>query len=121
MLHFWVSNIPINTVVYPGSKLEDIQSGILYVSESVDQVAFDSFIMADGYFYIFRFWTRTGSDHSNKRGIISFFSHPSPPPKTMWRFVFMIPTGSAISCSDPCDPGLEDLLKEMEMFCGVGS
>lgn len=80
------------TVEYLESALEDIQPGIFYVPELTDQdqAAYDLFFLENGSFYIFQFLT--ASDHPIKP--VPFFSQLSLPPKTMWHFVFVIPTGS---------------------------
>ncbi|KAI0248219.1 hypothetical protein BJV78DRAFT_1239036 [Lactifluus subvellereus] len=97
---------PTKTIEYRGSELEDIQPGIFYVPELTNQVVFHSFILANGYFYIFQFFI--ASDPSIKPGI-PFFLQPSLPPKMMWHFVFIIPPGSEISCPQPRDTGLDEL------------
>jgi len=105
--YHWIKISPTKTVEYRASELKDIQPGIFYVPKLTNEVAFDSFIMANGYFYIFQFSIVSSS--SIKPGIVSFFSQPSLPPKTMWRFVFIIPPGSEITCPQPRDPGLNEL------------
>ncbi|KAI0256325.1 hypothetical protein BJV78DRAFT_1358290 [Lactifluus subvellereus] len=102
------------TVVYEGSELKVIQPSTFYVRKSTNQVAFDSFIMEDGHLYIFQF--TIALTHSIKKGIVSFFSQPSLPPRTKWHFIFVIPPGSKISCPQPRNPELNELLTEMKLF-----
>ncbi|KAI0256323.1 hypothetical protein BJV78DRAFT_1151083 [Lactifluus subvellereus] len=112
--HLWIKICPKKMVEYQGSELKHIRPGIFYVPKLTNQVAFHSFIMADGHLYIFQF--SIGSSHSLKPRIVPFFSQPSLPPKTKWRFVFVIPPGSEISCPQLRKPELNELLKEMKLF-----
>lgn len=92
----------------PGGSMEfEFQPDQLYVPYSTtNRVAFDSFIITGGFFYIFQ--TATSSLSSSKypckpesvhwhdidEGIENFFSEEvlrALPPKTMWRLVFVVP------------------------------
>jgi hypothetical protein len=106
---------PAKTVEYEVSELNKIEHNEFYVPKSSNQVALDSFIILNGYLYIFQI--TIASSHSIKPGMVPFFSKLiSLPPKTMWLFVFVIPPGSKITCPQPHDSGLSELLKEMKLF-----
>jgi hypothetical protein len=98
---------PTRVVEYPASELDKIEPNIYYMPEVRNQVAFDSFIVKDEYLYIFQF--SIAPDHLIKRGLVSFFSQHSVPPMGMWRFVFVIPIGSEITCPQP-DSQLRDMV-----------
>jgi hypothetical protein len=119
--HHSISFSPTKTVEYEGSELNKIEHDEFYVPKSSNQVALDSFIISNGYLYIFQI--TIASNHSIRPGMVPFFSNLiSLPQKTKWRFVFVIPSGSEITCPQPRDPGLSQLLNEMKLFLGeVGS
>ncbi|KAI9438109.1 hypothetical protein H4582DRAFT_1878695 [Lactarius indigo] len=114
---------PAETFLYPVSGLDHpIKDKVYYAPEAQNQVAFDSFIMAERKLYIFQF--SIGSDHPIKKGIVPFFSKKVPgalPPRAEWHFVFVIPprARSEISCSQPRDSDLKLLLKEMNLFSAL--
>ncbi|KAH8994024.1 hypothetical protein EDB92DRAFT_1815302 [Lactarius akahatsu] len=92
---------------------------VYYTPEAQNQVAFDSFMMADGKLYIFQF--TIGSDHPIKKGIVPFFSKKvqGVPPRADWHFVFVVPPSvSEICCSQPRDDDSK-LLDEMNLFSAV--
>jgi len=92
---------PTDTVEYNESKLSGFQPGVFYVPMSSSQVAFDSFILVDQVLYIFQF--SISALHENTEGITKFLSQPTLEEKlqgTEWRFVFVIPPGSMIVCSE---------------------
>ncbi|KAH9009391.1 hypothetical protein EDB84DRAFT_1280496 [Lactarius hengduanensis] len=114
------------TFVYPASGLDHpIEDMVYYAPEAQNQVASDSFIMAEGKLYIFQF--TIGSDHSMKEGILEgivrFFSKkvPGVPPRAGWHFVFVVPSSdSEICCSpQPQDDDFKELLNEMNLFSAV--
>ncbi|KAH9034832.1 hypothetical protein EDB85DRAFT_2219282, partial [Lactarius pseudohatsudake] len=113
---------PAETFVYPVSGLNHlIKDRVYYAPEAQNQVAFDSFIMAEGKLYIFQF--ATGSDHPINKGIVPFFSKMVPgalPPRADWHFVFVVPprARSEICCSQPRDDDSK-LLNEMNLFSAV--
>ncbi|KAH8992842.1 hypothetical protein EDB86DRAFT_2830389 [Lactarius hatsudake] len=113
---------PAETFVYPVSGLDHpIKDRVYYIPETQNQVAFDSFIMAEGMFYIFQF--ATGSDQSINKGIVPFFSKMVPgalPPRADWHFVFIVPprARSEIYCSQPRGDDLK-LPDEMNLFSAV--
>ncbi|KAI9434189.1 hypothetical protein H4582DRAFT_1856074 [Lactarius indigo] len=114
---------PAETFPYPVSGLDHpIKDKVYYAPEAQNQVAFDSFIMAEEKLYIFQF--TIGSDHPIKKGIVPFFSKKvlgALPPRADWHFVFVVPPDiSKISCSQPQDDDdLKELLTEMNLFSAV--
>ncbi|KAH9172639.1 hypothetical protein EDB89DRAFT_2229267 [Lactarius sanguifluus] len=114
---------PAKTFVYTASGLDHpIEDMVYYALEAQNQVAFDSFIMAEGKLYIFQFTIVSG--HSIKEGIDRFFSKmvPRVPPRADWHFVFVVPSSvSEICCSpQPQDADdLKELLNEMNLFSAV--
>jgi hypothetical protein len=46
--------MPLRTNVYEGSRPDQIEDKVYYVPKTKNQVAFNSFIMADGNLYIFQ-------------------------------------------------------------------
>ncbi|KAH9176577.1 hypothetical protein EDB89DRAFT_1846156 [Lactarius sanguifluus] len=113
---------PAETFVYPVSGLDHaIKDRVYYTPEAQNQVAFDSFMMADGKLYIFQF--TIGSDHPIKKGIVPFFSKEvrGVPPRADWHFVFVVPPSVSEIC---CSPQLQHddlkvLLDEMNLFSAV--
>ncbi|KAH9083658.1 hypothetical protein EDB83DRAFT_2212994 [Lactarius deliciosus] len=114
---------PAKTFVYPEYGLDHpIKDRVYYVPEAQNQVAFDSFIMAEGKLYIFQF--ATGSDHPIKKGIVPFFSKMIPgalPPRADWHFVLVVPPSVSEICCSPQlqDDDLKELLAEMNLFSAV--
>jgi hypothetical protein len=106
---------PVNTKLFKGSKLDQIEDKFYYIPENKNQVAFDSFIMANGNLYIFQ--CSISSDHPIKAGILHFFSQVSLPPWDHWYFVFVIPNepGQEITYPQPLDSGLKALLAADKM------
>ena len=106
---------PLKTKVYEGSSLDQIEDGWYYVPQSKNQVAFDSFIMANGNLYIFQ--CSIGEDHPIKEGILDFFSQEYLPPQTNWYFIFVIPSdGSGIKCPQPRKIVLKNLFAQMKLY-----
>jgi hypothetical protein len=109
---------PARMFAYPGSSLEKIEEDVYYVPESDNQVAFDSFIVSNGSLFIFQI--SIASYHPIKKGIVSFFSQESLPPKENWNFVFVIPAepGSEISClqSQDVSSGLNEWMDDVQLL-----
>ncbi|KAI0290204.1 hypothetical protein BC826DRAFT_970525 [Russula brevipes] len=108
---------PRRTVEYEGNMIGEIDEGVFYVPEASNQVAFDSFILFDGFLHIFQF--SIASKHGIKPGFASFFSGQglaSLPPKSKWRYIFVVPTGNSISFPQPSDGDLMELLKGVTLF-----
>lgn len=106
--------------VYSGSDPDQIKDRVYnYVPEALNQVAFDSFIMADQKLYIFQ--STMGSDLLIEKVILSFFTKKSPPPIADWHFVFVVPTGprSKVRCSHSEDPDLMRFLEEVNLYSAV--
>jgi hypothetical protein len=102
---------PLTTDVYEGSRPDQIDDKVYFVPKSKNQVAFDSFIMADGNLYIFQ--CSIASNHPIKADILPFFSPYPLPPQDRCYFVFVVPKEPAqeITCPQPQDrdPGLKAL------------
>ncbi|KAK2460049.1 hypothetical protein APHAL10511_007926 [Amanita phalloides] len=79
-----------STFVYDTTIRLSIRPDVYYVPRSGQQVALDSFILREGYLNVFQC---TGHhDHDIKSGIYDFLASCSGlPPRTNWRFVFVIP------------------------------
>lgn len=60
--------------VYSGSDPDQFKDRVYYVPEALNQVAFDSFIMADQKLYIFQSTMR--SDPPIEKGILSLQKNP---------------------------------------------
>jgi hypothetical protein len=89
---------PSRTVEYPDAGLSLIAPGIFYVPEPANKVALNSFIMADGFLYIFQF--TIASVHDTKR--LDFLEKcQGIPPMDNWRFVFVIPPDLALTTPQP--------------------
>ncbi|KAI9442334.1 hypothetical protein H4582DRAFT_2109937 [Lactarius indigo] len=116
---------PAETFIYPGSGLDHpIKDKVYYAPEAENQVAIDSFIMAEGKLYIFQSTIGFGSDHPIRKEIVPFFSKMVPgalPPRADWHFVLVVPPSvSEISCSQlQNDDDLKELLAEMNLFSAV--
>ena len=104
-VEFDVGQMPAGSVEF------EFQPDRLYVPYSTTNwVAFESFIITGGFFYIFQTATsslhdissvflRVESIHDIDKGIEDFFSEQvlrALPPKTMWRLVFVVPPGKKI-------------------------
>ena len=97
---------PLRTEAYEISELDQIENKVYYVPKSKNQVAFESFIMADGNLYVFQ--CTIASKHSIKAGIVPFFSPYPLPPQDHWYFVFVVPEEpeepvQEIKCPQPSD------------------
>ncbi|KAI0293196.1 hypothetical protein BC826DRAFT_387922 [Russula brevipes] len=105
---------PSHTVEYEGNSIDNIDEGVFYIPKTTNQVAFDSFIISDGFLYIVRFSIASKYDTTAP---VSFFSGQLPlPPKANWRFIFVIPSGNSISFPQPSDSKLAEFLKGVRLF-----
>jgi len=89
---------PADTVEYNKSELSGFQPGVFYVPMSLNQVAFDSFVLVDQVLYIFQF--SISALHEITEGVTKFFSQltlKEKPQGAEWRFIFFILT---IICSE---------------------
>ncbi|KAH9166711.1 hypothetical protein EDB89DRAFT_1910472 [Lactarius sanguifluus] len=97
--------MPVKMFVYTASGLDHpIENMVYYALEAQNQVAFDSFIMAEGKLYIFQF--TIGSDHSMKEEIVRFFFKKGPGSAAKGGLAF-------------CDDDFKELLNEMNLFSVV--
>ena len=110
---------PTQMIAYPGSSLGTIEPGAYYILESETQleVAFDSFIVIDDTLYIFRFLMV--SDHPIDTEILSFLPQVSLLSKVEWRYVFVVPPRSEISCSKPQDDLIVTVPNGTSLFSAV--
>jgi hypothetical protein len=98
-----------NKIVYDTTTKLSIQPDIYYVPRSGQQVALDSFMLYGGYLNMFQC---TGHhDHNIKGGLDDFLASCSGlPPRTNWRFVFVIPDDLVLfSCPASNNTVLKDL------------
>ncbi|KAK2461336.1 hypothetical protein APHAL10511_006863 [Amanita phalloides] len=98
-----------STFVYDTTTKLNIRPDVYYIHRSGQQVALDSFILHGGYLNIFQC---TGChDHDIKSGINDFLASCSGlPPRTNWRFVFVIPDDLvSFSCPATSDSVAKDL------------
>lgn len=77
--------------------LSPITPNVIYVPESTNQVALDSFIIMNDLLYIFQF--TIGKEHGIKPGLIDFVDKYSElPSMDNWRFVFIVPLNHELIC-----------------------
>ncbi len=95
-------NIPqhLPIVEYTDNGPSSIVSNVIYVAESTNQVALDSFILINDLLYIFQF--SIGNVHDIKTGLIDFI-HKCPGPLSIdnCRFVFIHPPNHTLVCPRP--------------------
>ena len=114
---FWILFKPTDTVKYEESTLSGFQAGVFYVPMSSNESAFDSFILVDQVLYIFRF--SIASLHEIDEGITKLLSRPTLKAKlegVEWRFVFVIPSGSTIICSESNFANLKEFWNSARLF-----
>ena len=92
-------------------KAGPIKNNVYYKSY---QAAFDSFIMVNNQLYIFQFTVAT--EHDVNKGILTFFSQASLPPRANWYFIFVIPSNlSEFGC--PQGRGeMKEFLEEIHLY-----
>lgn len=99
---------PSQVLEYDENGLESIASNVFYVPQLTNTVALDSFILQDGYLYIFQF--TVGHYHGIKNGLLKFQPRcPNLPPIEQWRFVFIIPPNLTLKCPYPRSKELQKL------------
>ena len=77
-----------------------IISNVIYVPESTNQVALNSFIIMNNLLYIFQF--TIGGEHKVKTGLIDFVRrYPELPSMDNWRFIFILPPDHELLCPQP--------------------
>jgi len=105
---------PHNTIQFPSPTPSEVSSGIYYVPESPDQVGFDSFIVEKGVLYIFQF--TVVASHPIKGGLMDFFSFHKILEDKEWYFIFVIPPGGEVVCSESGDERLKEVWKDVKFF-----
>ena len=108
---------PHNTIQFPSPRPSEVSSGVYYVPESPNQVGFDSFIVENGVLYIFQ--STIAASHPIKEGLMDFFSHKSLHKileDKEWYFIFVIPQGGELMCSESGDEKLKEIRKHVEFF-----
>lgn len=83
--------------VFKGDGPSSIESNIIYVPEKDNQVAFDSFVLMNGFLYLFQF--SISKCHIIKPGLIDFFSPyvMQVPSMDEWRFAFIHPSDHVLA------------------------
>ena len=110
---------PLSTIQFPKPRPrpEELSSGIYYVPESPNQVGFDSFIVKNKILYIFQF--TIADSHPIKGGLVDFFLHTSLHKileDKEWYFIFVIPQGGRVVCSESGDEKLKEFWKDVKFF-----
>lgn len=90
---------PSQIVEYADDGPLSIESGVFYLPEITNQVAFDAFILLNGILYLFQLST-IAENHDIKPGLKDFLTTcPNIPDIENWRFVFIIPPKQTLMCS----------------------
>jgi hypothetical protein len=106
------------TYKWPGPKV--VKPFIYYIPESSNQVAFDSFVLVDQVLYMFQF--TIASTHPIKAGIMGFLSHLRETLKMTreeLRFVFVIPPGNNVGCTQTSDDLLKGFWNSVKLYSTV--
>jgi hypothetical protein len=83
-----IINAP-ETVVYQEGKLK-VETDTYYIPRSGQQVALDSFIVHEGFLYIYS--CAAGSTHGIKDEVVAFLQEcEGVPSEDCWRFIFVVP------------------------------
>ncbi|KAM6503263.1 hypothetical protein JOM56_000206 [Amanita muscaria] len=90
---------PKTTVEYTDEGLRSIEPNIFYVPALTNQTALDSFILLDGFLYIFQ--TTVASSHGIDQGLVAIADSCNLPSKERWRFVFIMPPDLILSVAQP--------------------
>lgn len=90
----------LDTVEYAkNGPSSPIISNVIYVPESTNQVALDSFIIMNNLLYIFQF---TIAEEQIKTGLIKFVGrYPELPSMDNWHFIFILPPNHELLCPRP--------------------
>jgi len=97
---FTIAIRPSQTIEYHDAGLSHISQDILYVPESDNQVAIDSFIVVGDILYLFQF--TIALEHDIKPGLITFLGKcQGLPPMDNWCFVFVVPPNSSLIAPQP--------------------
>jgi hypothetical protein len=91
---------PSQIIKYADDGPLSIESGVFYLPEITNQVAFDAFILLNGILYLFHF--TIAESHDIKTGLKDFLMTCSNIPDIEnWRFVFVIPPKQTLMCAQP--------------------
>jgi hypothetical protein len=107
---------PEGTEVYTGSRPANILPNIFYLPKSVNQPAFDSFILADEVLYIFQF--SVASKHDINPSVMDFSSHATLK-EALWRFIFVVPPDGTLEYPEPSGVAgekLKEFWKRVTLF-----
>ena len=107
---------PCDTIQYPNTRPEVVKPDTYYVPASPNQVAFDSFIVVGGALYMFQF--TIADDHPIKAGLMNFFSE-SHFEENDWYFIFVVPPGGKLTCSESSDEKMKRFWNKVKMFTAV--
>jgi hypothetical protein len=89
---------PEGTEVYTGPTPTNILPNIFYLPKSLNQPAFNFFILADEVLYIFQF--SIASEHEINPSIMDFFPHATLK-EALWRFIFVVPPDETLELPEP--------------------
>ncbi len=91
---------PSRIIEYADDGPLSIESGVFYLPEITNQVAFDAFILLNGILYLFQF--TIAESHDIKPGLKDFLTTcPNIPDIENWRIVFVIPPNQILICPQP--------------------
>ena len=107
---------PRDTIQYPNPRPKVVKLDTYYVPASPNQVAFDSFIVVGGALYMFQF--TIADDHPIKAGLMNFFSE-SHFEENDWYFIFVVPPGGKLTCSESSDEKMKRFWNKVKMFTAV--
>jgi hypothetical protein len=87
-------------VEYSNNGPSSIEPDVIYVPESSNQVALDSFIIMDGNLYMLQ--VSIAKSHSIKPSLVNFISRcPGLPSMDKWHFIFIHPPNHMLVCPQP--------------------
>jgi hypothetical protein len=89
---------PEGVEVYTGPTPANILPNIFYLPKSLNQPAFDSFILADEVLYIFQF--SIASEHEINPSMMDFFPHAMLR-EAPWCFIFVVPPDKTLEFPEP--------------------
>jgi hypothetical protein len=93
---FTITIRPSQTIEYADAGLSHASQDVFYVPGSANTVVLDSFIVINGFLYIFQF--TIASEHDVETGLIDLLGkRQGVPPMDNWRFVFVTPPDSTLT------------------------
>ena len=104
---FLVEIQPTETFEYTDDKLEPIRPNVLYIPKVTNQTAIDSFILVDGFFFLFQI--SIASTHVINPRLIDVAKKLNIPEMDKWRFVFIIPPDLTLVVPPPWRGPLRNL------------